>query len=312
MHYFHENLAVAIGLSEAVFIQNLYYLLKRRLLEIGFDQNKNLWVKLSSTRLSEFQPYFTRSQLRTIVRNLLVLGVVQNEKKHLQYNSNTLSYTLTTKGWAYMIYLDSFENQEKLKEVILKCKHQSWSKQGELWLFLAKTLAISDRPWLNLAKDWSNLANIYIEDRYLIDNIENTKNILKLLDSSTFINKKYEKNIDGDDKVSNSCNDKGSEDIESEGLNKFQILDLENLESIKTKNSFEMAVNKIFEKNLEFKRKVLKSFEGIENFKAKVLYPSVEKTSYSDVLKALKKVAENFFGYMSPVAEFFAVLRGLK
>ncbi len=295
MHFFNDILATKVGIHEAIFLQNLYFLLKRRVLEFSVEPNKDLWIKLSSTRLQEFQPYFTRSQLRTIVKNLTNVNFVESTKRHLDYSSNVFSYTLTAKGWAFMIFLDTYESQEKLKEVAKTVENQSWGKNLELWLFLAKSLAKLDNPWLKLNKDWQLLANIYIEDRYLINNIDLNNNILNILDSDTDSNKKDNQN----NKINISKS--GDEDFSSDVST-----------SIENKSSFELEVNRIFENSYEFKRKVLKTFEAIENFKEKVLYPSVEKYSYSNVIKALKKVAENFFGYMSPVAEFFAVLNGFK
>lgn len=67
---------------------------------------------------------------------------------------------------------------------------------------------------------------------------------------------------------------------------------IDNVETLKNKSSFELEINKIFENSYEFKRKVLNTFGRVENFISKILYPSVKQTSYSDVIKTLKKTSK--------------------
>lgn len=167
MHFFNENLALKIGINESIFLQNIYYLSKKRKI---FDKNidNELWLKMSSTKIQEFQPYFSRAEIRTLIKNLIKHDLLiknQNNKKV----TNTSSYALTYRGWILMLSLEKKIELKKIKENLVNLDDASWSYLFEHLLKDANELAKSTNPWFILTKDCTDLANIIIEYRNLIE-----------------------------------------------------------------------------------------------------------------------------------------------
>ncbi|MGL5988210.1 hypothetical protein [Cetobacterium sp.] len=124
MHFFNENLALKIGINESIFLQNIYYLSKKRII---FDKNidNELWLKMSSTKIQEFQPYFSRSEIRTLIKNLVKNDLLiknQNNKRV----TNTMSYALTYRGWILMLSLEKKSELKKIKENLVNLDNAPW------------------------------------------------------------------------------------------------------------------------------------------------------------------------------------------
>lgn len=189
MHFFDERLATHLGVNEAIFMQNLYYLSKKELLAETLVLKKEIWINISNTKIQELQPYFTRSTIRTITSRLIKFKFL--EKKQLnKKQTNTLSYSLTDKAWIIMFSLENKENRKNLKKSIQKLECLDWLNLASSWLKSANDWLKLTNHWSNLTKDWLELTNIIIDNRFLID--INRKNYFE----TTFENEKLDVEID--------------------------------------------------------------------------------------------------------------------
>lgn len=188
MHFFNENLAFRIGKNESIFLQNLYYICKKKIV-CDNGSNENIWIKMSYTKIQEFQPYFTRSEIRTLLKNLLENGLLVKSQTDKRV-SNTMSYSLTYRCWVLMLSQEKKYELKKLEKDLAKCNEGVLSFLLKTMLNDANVLAKSNNPWSILTEDCKELANIIIEYRTFIEkdrNIEKTgdKNIS---DEKTFVN----------------------------------------------------------------------------------------------------------------------------
>ena len=118
MHYFHEDLAKEIGINEAIFLQNVYYLSKKKLVKETINNTLDVWIIMSGTTIKKYQGYFTASQIKTFTKNLIESDLLKKEQRCLHGN-NSLSYTLTDRGWIVMLYLEKNVNGKNFKIVYL-------------------------------------------------------------------------------------------------------------------------------------------------------------------------------------------------
>ncbi len=167
MHFFNASLAKKIGINESIFLQNIYYLSKQKIL---FNKNSSdeLWLKMSSTKIQEFQPYFSRAEIRTLIKNLIKYNLLTKNQNNKRV-SNTMSYALTYRGWVLMLSLEKKNDLKKFKESLVNLDEAPWSYLLEHLLKEVNELAKSTNPWLILTKDCTDLANIIIEYRNLIE-----------------------------------------------------------------------------------------------------------------------------------------------
>ncbi|MCQ9627988.1 hypothetical protein HS141_13730 [Cetobacterium somerae] len=180
MHFFHEKLAAKIGLYESIFLQNIYYLAKVNLVKKRNENTLDIWICLSSSTIEKYQPYFTRSKIRTLTKNLIEMDLLKKCKRNSN-GDNTFSYALTDRGWMLMLSLESKPNLKKFQSSLVQFDQHQWLNIINLWLNAAKPWLNSPDPWLILTKPMQDLANIIIEYR----NIENNRNIEKM-DSENF------------------------------------------------------------------------------------------------------------------------------
>lgn len=170
MHFFDERLATEIGVNESIFLQNLYYFSKKSLLEGKADSNNSVWVKMSITKIIELQPYFTRSSIRTIIKKLKDLNLIVTEQQDLKSSNNTSSYALTPLSWALMFFLEKRCDREALKQKIDKLERFSLSRFAKVLVKIAENLSDTTNGLSKIANSLLNLANIEIDNRFLIEN----------------------------------------------------------------------------------------------------------------------------------------------
>ncbi|MEG1979027.1 MAG: hypothetical protein RRZ91_09470, partial [Cetobacterium sp.] len=170
MHFFDERLAVEIGVHESIFLQNLYYFSKKSLLEGKADCNNSVWIKMSITKIIELQPYFSRSSIRTIIKKLKDLNLIITEQQDLKSSNNTSSYALTSLSWALMFFLEKRCDRETLKLKIDKLERFSLSRFANILVKIAENLSNITNGLPKLANSLLNLANIEIDNRFLIEN----------------------------------------------------------------------------------------------------------------------------------------------
>lgn len=153
MHFFDEKLAHEIGLSEAIFLQNLYYLAKKYILSNMKSSKDDIWVKMSTSTIQKFQPYFTRSMIRTLTKNLLegdLVKKVQLEKS----TTNAFSYSLTGRGWILMMSLDDKTAEiKKIKTLAEEFNSSKISKSALEFLKSAEVLRKSEDPFSILSEE---------------------------------------------------------------------------------------------------------------------------------------------------------------
>lgn len=168
MHYFHEDLAREVGINEAIFLQNVYYLSKKKLIKETINNTLDVWVIMSGTTIKKYQGYFTASQIKTFTKNLIESDLLKKEQRCLHGN-NSLSYTLTDRAWIIMLYLEKKCERKKFQNSLVEFNQCFWSNIFELWLKEVDYLSNSMDPWLILTKHKQELANIIIEYRTLIE-----------------------------------------------------------------------------------------------------------------------------------------------
>jgi len=181
MHFFHEKLAVEIGISDAVFLQNIYYLCKNNLLKEKIDKNLNISITMSRSNILKYQEYFSYATIRSITKKLINLNLIEVDQIHRSV-SNSLSYSLTPKGWSIMFFLEKPGERKKIERASAKFSNTYLSIfTKEL---LKKTKDVSDLTDLlsNSGEDLSKLADIIIEYRNLI---ERDRNIEKMESQNT-------------------------------------------------------------------------------------------------------------------------------
>lgn len=181
MHFFNANLAGKIGINESIFLQNIYYLSKKRVI-FDKDIDDELWLKMSSTKIQEFQPYFSRAEIRTLIKNLMKHDLLVKNQK-IQRATNTSSYALTYRGWVLMLSLEKKNELKKIKENLVDLNDAPWSYLLQHLLKDANELVKSTNPWLILTKDCTDLTNIIIEYRNLIEKNRTIEKIKGEVDS---------------------------------------------------------------------------------------------------------------------------------
>lgn len=176
MHFFHEKLATKIGINEAIFLQNIYYLCKNNLLKEKIDKNHNISITMSRTNILEYQEYFSYTTIRSITKKLIALNLIKVDQIHKSV-SNSLSYSLTPKGWSVMFFLEKLGERKKIETASAKFNNTHLAiftkdllKRSEDVLNLTDLLS-------NSGEDLSKLADIIIEYRNLI---ERDRNIEKM------------------------------------------------------------------------------------------------------------------------------------
>lgn len=174
MHFFHEKLAAKIGINEAIFLQNIYYLCKNSLLKDKPEKFLDIWISLSSSTIEKYQPYFTRSITRTLTKNLIEMNLLKKCQRNSK-GDKTLSYSLTDRGWILMLSLENKANLTKFKTSLGEFDQPYWLNIINLWLNTISLWSNSLEPWPILIKSEEDLANIIIEYR----NIENNRIIEK-------------------------------------------------------------------------------------------------------------------------------------
>lgn len=265
MHFFDERVAQLIGVNESIFLQNLYYLAKKNLFDSKFDGDK-IWIKISTTKIIEIQPYFSRSTIRTVVKNLIEKDLLITTQQDKNTSLNTLSYALTSKSWALMLFCESKHTRDVIRSKIQVLEPLTLSHLANHWLKLAELLSESTNPLLNLAKLWSDLANIIIDNRYLIDN-----RIIKK------INKEVIKSLDEDYELNRE----------------IDILILEN-------STFERRILKTFVKVKTFKSEII--YPTIEKYGTSEALIALKKTS-DEFLQHKSPVAE-FYKNLRQINDF--------
>ncbi|MGL4802061.1 MAG: hypothetical protein ACRC18_07320 [Cetobacterium sp.] len=190
MHFFHEKLAVEIGINDAVFLQNIYYLCKNNLLKEKIDKNLNISITMSRTNILEYQKYFSTSTIRNITKRLIKFNLIEVDQINKSV-SNSLSYSLTPKGWSVMFFLEKPGERRKIEATV------STFDKEELFKFvkqvLKKTENVSCLPDL-LSTSWDDmpkLTDIIIEYRNLIESDRNIE-IMDLKNSKDFKKHFYE------------------------------------------------------------------------------------------------------------------------
>ncbi|MGL5356695.1 MAG: hypothetical protein ACRDAQ_09190 [Cetobacterium sp.] len=267
MHFFDEHLAEKIGINESIFLQNLYYLSKKNLIQEHKTFNEeDIWVTMSTSTIQNFQPYFTRSIIRTIIKKLEERDLIvkhQFEKRM----TNTFSYTLTDRAWILMLTIDKKSDIKKLTASCAENSHAQWRNALSNWLNHSEQLAKIANLWLILAVDMQNLANIYIDNRNLI---ESNRNI------------------------------------------EFSDLEKNEKKDSSYTGEFNEEIHEILVSNNDFKRRVEKTFLGIDKFRDEIIIPSIERNGYLKSIEALKKAVERHLPHISPVANFRTYLMELK
>ncbi|MGL6023202.1 MAG: hypothetical protein ACRC0F_01170, partial [Cetobacterium sp.] len=71
-------------------------------------------------------------------------------------------------------------------------------------------------------------------------------------------------------------------------------------------------IHEILVSNNDFKRRVEKTFLGIDKFRDEIIIPSIERNGYLKSIEALKKAVERHLPHISPVANFRTYLMELK
>ena len=188
MHFFHEKLATQIGINESIFLQNIYYLCKNNLLKEKIDINLNISVTMSRANILEYQEYFSYATIRNITKKLLQLNLIEIDQIHKSV-TNSLSYSLTTKGWLIMFFLEKNSERKKIESASAKFEYIPLLKFTEQLLKETKGVLNLTDLLSNSKGDLFKLADIIIEYRNLIEsnrNIENTAPI-NLEDSQIYL-----------------------------------------------------------------------------------------------------------------------------
>ncbi|MGL5191389.1 MAG: hypothetical protein ACRC7S_17240 [Cetobacterium sp.] len=201
MHFFNEKLAGQFGVYESLFLQNLYYILKQRLLSEKVDENLNPSITMSRTKILEHQEYFSDARIRRVRKNLLDLNIIETCQKHKRV-SNSLTYSLTLKGWILMIALEKKSERKNIYKSLVNLTDPLLSKFIELLLIKAEVFAKLTEVRLISTELDAKLADIIIEYRNLIEKdrkIEKTAIDKKIVFENEFsetINPNFENKIE--------------------------------------------------------------------------------------------------------------------
>ena len=169
MHFFHEKLATEIGVNEAIFLQNIYYLCKNNLLKEKIDTNLNISITMSRANILEYQKYFSYATIRTITKNLINLNLIEVNQLY-KSTTNSLSYSLTTKGWTIMFSLEKIGERKKIELASTNFEFIPLLKFTEQLLKKAKGMFNLTDLLSNSQEDLLKLTDIIIEYRNLIEN----------------------------------------------------------------------------------------------------------------------------------------------
>lgn len=190
MHFFHEKLAAKIGINEAIFLQNIYYLCKTNLLKEKIDINLNISITMSRSNILEYQEYFSYATIRNITKKLIDLNLIEIDQIYKSV-TNSLSYSLTLKGWAIIFSLEKKEERKKIE--IASANFESTPLLKFTEQLLKTTKDVSDITDL-LSNSWGDLlklTDIIIEYRNLIEYNRNIEKI-DFKDSENFQKYFYE------------------------------------------------------------------------------------------------------------------------
>lgn len=176
MHFFHEKLAAKIGVSEAIFLQNIYYLCKTNLLKEKLDKNLNISVTMSRANILEYQEYFSYTTIRNITKKLINLNLIEINQIY-KSKTNSLSYSLTPKGWSIMFFLEKPGERKKIETTSAKLNNTHLSIFTKELLKTTKEVLDLTDLLSNSGEDLSKLTDIIIEYRNLI---ERDRNIEKM------------------------------------------------------------------------------------------------------------------------------------
>ncbi|MDX8337478.1 hypothetical protein [Candidatus Cetobacterium colombiensis] len=182
MHFFHDDLAKKIGVDEAIFLQNLYYLCKQNLLKEKIEENSKISITMSRTKILEYQGYFSYAAVRRISQRLIELNLLETTQ-----DKTSLSYSLTLNGWITMLFLDKESELKKIATASAKFSNTHLSNFINHLLILANDVSNLTEVLLKSTEVVSKSADIiYIENRNLIEqnrkiekmDSENLKNFL--------------------------------------------------------------------------------------------------------------------------------------
>lgn len=176
MHFFHEKLAIEIGINEAIFLQNLYYLCKKNLLKEKIDKNFNISVTMSRASILEYQEYFSYTTIRRITKNLVDRKLIEIDQLHKSTN-NSLSYSLTPKAWIIMFSLEKPKERKKIEAASAQFSNPLLLYFTKRLLEKTRDVSIFTNLLSILQEDLLKSADIIIEYRTYI---ENRKNIEKM------------------------------------------------------------------------------------------------------------------------------------
>lgn len=168
MHFFHEKLAIEIGISDAIFLQNIYYLCKNNLLKEKIDKNLNISITMSRTNILEYQKYFSTSTIRNITKRLIKSNLIEVDQIHKSV-SNSLSYSITPKGWAIMFFLEKSGERRKIESAISNFDREDLLKFVEQLLKISRNVSDISDLLSNSGEELPKLADIIIEYRNLIE-----------------------------------------------------------------------------------------------------------------------------------------------
>lgn len=68
MHYFHEDLAKEIGINEAIFLQNVYYLSKKKLVKETINNTLDVWIIMSGTTIKNIKDILLHHRLKHLLK----------------------------------------------------------------------------------------------------------------------------------------------------------------------------------------------------------------------------------------------------
>ena len=84
MHYFHEEIATQFGVGQAIIINHLLYWISNNLAKSKNYHDGRTWTYNAVNEFSIYFPYWSESQIRTILKSLLKQDVIieNNYNKH--------------------------------------------------------------------------------------------------------------------------------------------------------------------------------------------------------------------------------------
>ncbi|WP_432205642.1 hypothetical protein ACQ9ZF_12515 (plasmid) [Cetobacterium somerae] len=202
MHFFHENLAAEIGLHEAIFLQNIYYLCKQSLLKEKIKENSKISITMSRGKILEYQKYFCYTRIRRTTQKLVKLNLMEITQDNL--NTNSLSYALTLKGWITMFFLEKKSELKKIATVSAQFSNTHLSDFTNHLLIWTKDVSNLTDVLFKMTGVVFKRTDIYIENRNLIEinrkiekmADENSENFLDEIDSIILENSILKKRIE--------------------------------------------------------------------------------------------------------------------